>query len=459
MIKQDLPFLKNNPEILLVNPWIHDFAAYDFWAKPQGLLLIGAILREHKYNISYIDCLDRFHPKDSEKNPSARNGRGPYLKTIISKPHGLEDIPRNYSRYGIKPEWFKKDLISVPKPDLILVTSLMTYWYPGVRETIKIIKDMLPDVPVILGGIYATLCHEHAIKNSGADHVFTGNGVKEILSLVQKYTGFSPEKHKSELKFNPDDMNTYPLPALDLQNKIACAPVMTSRGCPFSCSYCASNYLDSGWMVREPGNVLKEIYFWHEKYKVKDFVFYDDALLINSEKRIVPLLEGIIDSGINVRFHTPNAVHIREINKKIANLMFKSGFKTIRLGLETAAFEKRNTLDRKVTETEFKLAAACLLEAGFEKKQIGAYLLTGLPEQTYEAVEESVKIVKENKITPVPAYYTPIPHTAMWEKAAECSRYNLEADPIFTNNAIFPCWNPGFSWETIAKLKNLIQAG
>ena len=457
MISQDLFLKKQQPDILLVNPWIHDFAAYDFWAKPMGLLLLGAILRDHGCNISYIDCLDRFHSQDSEKNPFVRNGRGPYLKTIIPKPQGLEDIPRNYSRYGIKPEWFIKDLLSVPKPDLILVTSLMTYWYPGVWETIKIIKKILPDVPVVLGGIYAALCYEHAVKNSSADYVFAGNGVKEILSLVQKYTGFSP-KHNLDYKFNPDDMDTYPLPALDLQNKIAYAPIITSRGCPFTCSYCASNYLDSGWMVRSPENVVKEIWFWHKTHGVKDYIFYDDALLINSEKRIVPILEQIIDSGIKIRFHTPNAVHIREINKKIADLMFKSGFKTIRLGLETAVFEKRNSFDRKVTEAEFKLAAACLLEAGFEKKQIGAYLLAGLPEQTFEAVAESVQIVKMNNITPIPAYYTPIPHTAMWKKAAACSRYDIEADPVFTNNAIFPCWNPNFSWEIITKLKNLIQA-
>ncbi|QTA82848.1 Cobalamin-binding domain-containing protein [Desulfonema limicola] len=444
---------KNNPHILLINPWIHDFAAYDFWAKPMGLLILGAVLREHGCIISYIDCLDRFHPEDSQKNLYARNGRGPYLKTIIPKPRGLEDIPRNYSRYGIKPEWLKKDLTAVPKPDLILVTSLMTYWYPGVQESISIIKQILPDVPVVLGGIYAALCYEHAVKNSGADHVFSGSGVKEILNIVSAYTGFLPD-----CKFDPDNMNTWPLPALDLQNKTAYVPIMTSKGCPFNCSYCASNYLDPGWMVRSPENIVKEIFFWHEKYGVKDYIFYDDALLINPEKRIVPVMEQIIDSGINLRFHTPNAVHIREINKKIAVLMFKSGFKTIRLGLETTVFEKRNSLDRKVTETEFKMAAEYLLDAGFEKKQAGAYLLAGLPGQTYEAVEESVKIVKQNNITPVPAYYTPIPHTSMWKKAVECSRYNIEADPVFTNNAIFPCWNNGFSWETITKLKNLIQS-
>ncbi|RLC23795.1 MAG: B12-binding domain-containing radical SAM protein, partial [Deltaproteobacteria bacterium] len=53
----------DTPNILLVNPWIHDFAAYDFWAKPLGLLSLASILRQHGFSITYIDCLDRFHPK------------------------------------------------------------------------------------------------------------------------------------------------------------------------------------------------------------------------------------------------------------------------------------------------------------------------------------------------------------------------------------------------------------
>ena len=55
---------KDSPHILLINPWIDDFAAYDFWAKPLGLLTIAGILRMHGYTITYIDCLDRFHPEE-----------------------------------------------------------------------------------------------------------------------------------------------------------------------------------------------------------------------------------------------------------------------------------------------------------------------------------------------------------------------------------------------------------
>ncbi len=441
---------QTSPNILLVNPWIHDFAAYDVWAKPLGLLYIASILRHHGFNISYIDCLNRFHPLAPVTDPGARHGRGPYIKTEIPKPKGLEDVPRAYSRYGIPPEWFLDDLAAIPRPDLIIVTSLMTYWYPGVSETIKLIKEKYPDVLVLLGGIYATLCREHAQQNSGADRVITGPAEDIILKLAEDHTGFAVKKN-----FSPDDTDKWPYPAFDLQHAISYIPLLTSRGCPYVCAYCASGFLNKKRDRRSPESIITEIKYWHKNFMVKDFAFYDDALLVEGSQHIIPMLEEIIASGMDICFHTPNALHIREITGKIAALMFKAGFKTVRLGLETAAFDKRSEIDSKVTIDEFKRAVTYLLESGFDRKQLGAYILAGLPGQSIESIEKSITIVKKSGITPVPAYYTPIPHTAMWKKAVSSSRYNLVDDPVFTNNAIFPCQHDPFSWETISRLKQL----
>jgi radical SAM superfamily enzyme YgiQ (UPF0313 family) len=441
---------RDTPHILLVNPWIHDFAAYDVWAKPLGLLTLASILRYHGFNITYLDCLDRFHPKAPQTDPYARHGRGPYLKTKIPKPGGLEDIPRNFSRYGIDKKWFREDLLCIKKPDLVLMTSMMTYWYTGVQETIGVIKDIFPDVTIVLGGIYANLCYEHALNHSGAHRIETGPGEKHILKMVGECTGFSVNA-----KFDPDDLETYPYPAFELQRKINYIPLQTSKGCPFACKYCASHYLNPKRMVRDSESVVEEIKHWHEKYNVKDFVFYDDALLVDAEKHAVPMLQGIINAGIKVRFHTPNAVHIREISRQTARLMFQAGFKTLRLGLETTSLDIRNELDKKVSVTEFIRAMTCLKEAGFDKNMIGVYLLAGLPGQQTEFIEDSIQSVKQTGATPILAYYSPIPKTALWGQAAASSRYNLESDPIFTNNAILPCQNEPFSWQTISHLKKL----
>jgi len=416
----------------------------------MGLLHLAAVLRIAGYRVSYMDCLDRFHPYARHSAPKTRNGRGPYLKTRIPKPPGLEHIPRNFSRYGIKEKWFRQDLQTIDPPDLVMITSMMTYWYPGVQETVRTVQSLFPAVPIVLGGVYATLCRDHAIRTSGANTVISGSDEFTVLEWIAAQTGYS-----GQVKFSPDHLDAYPYPAFDLQCINTYIPLRTSIGCPLTCSYCASNYLHPRRSSRRPTAVVEEIEYWHRKFGIMDFAFYDDALLEDAENHIIPLLEKILTKGLPVRFHTPNALHIGKITSTIARLMFHTGFETVRLGLETAIFDRREEIDRKLTAEEFKRSVEHLKRAGFTRRQIGAYLLVGLPGQPVSAVERSMAIVKDSGVTPIPAYYSPVPHTAMWPRAVAVSRYDLESDPIFTNNAILPCLDESFSWQIISRLKKL----
>jgi len=439
--------------ILLVNPWIHDFAAYDVWAKPLGLLTLGAILRQWGCKVSYIDCLDRFHPRTPRTDPAVRYGRGPYRKRPIPPPKGLEDVPRTFSRYGIEPAWFLEELAAVSRPDLILVTSLMTYWHPGVRETIGAVRKVHARVPIVLGGIYATLYPDHARRHAGADRVTVGSGIRQIAELLAEFA-VTP----SAPFLDPNDLDAHPYPAFDLQRVIGYIPLLTTVGCPFRCDYCAAGYLNPEWLRRSPDAVLEEIRHWHGNAAVTDFVIYDDAFLVDSDHHAVPLLEGLLQAGLGIRFHTPNAVHVREINPRIASLMFAAGFRTVRLGLETAGSGDRPRHDVKVTTAEFKRAVAALLSVGFDRSQVGAYLLFGLPGQSLSDLAASIRFVHGCGITPIPAYYTPIPHTALWQTAVAASRYDLEADPVFCNNAVLPCLKDPFSWHTMREIRRMTAA-
>ncbi len=439
------------PHILCINPWVHDFAAFDFWAKPLGLLSLAAILREQGLRVSYIDCLDRFHPEEPEPPKVLWDGRGPFRKTRIDVPSGLETSGKKFSRYGIKPQWFETDLKKVKKPDIIFVTSLMTYWASGVKETIQMIKSVYPDVPIVLGGIYASLCHDHACKETLADVVVKGPGENQLAGIIERFTGV--ELDAAHLSGDPD-LDGLPFPALDLQHSIAYAPIITSRGCPFSCEYCASSFLEPRLRQRSPEIVFGEIEYWHKQFQVKNFAFYDDALLVNAKTHAFPLFERIIASKMDLFFHTPNALHIRGITRQAARLMFDAGFKTIRLGLETTDFSTDRSHDVKVAENEFFTAIEHLRAVGFTKDQVGAYLLCGLPGQNLDEVEASVQFVKQSGIMPVLAYYTPIPHTPMWDTAVKQSKYNLLEHPVFTNNTLFPCVRSTHDLKRISQLKN-----
>jgi radical SAM superfamily enzyme YgiQ (UPF0313 family) len=443
---------KDVPHVLLINPWVDDFAAYDFWAKPIGLLLLAGILRMHGYRVSYIDCLDRSHPEVLHPSKAGEFGKGAYLKRRILKPKKLSDVPRYYSRYGIPESLVRKTISQSPRPHVVLVTSLMTYWYPGVVALIELVRETLPEVPVVLGGIYASLCHEHALEHAGADQVISGRGEAVITSLVDRLTGFN-----SESRVPADDLDAYPYPAFDLQHAIPYVPVLTGRGCPFRCTYCASNFLDPELSRRSPQHVVDEIAYWHNTYSVTDFAFYDDALLIDAENHIMPILEGVLSQGLKVRFHTPNALHIRPLSREVAGLLFRAGFKTIRLGLETAFFDSRHAMDRKLEPDEFERAVDHLKAAGFESQAVGAYLLCGLPEQNLAHLEASIKMVQACGVRPILAQYSPIPHTELWPKAVRSSRYDLDADPVFHNTSIFPCQKEPFSWDRMGYYKALAK--
>jgi radical SAM superfamily enzyme YgiQ (UPF0313 family) len=284
---------------------------------------------------------------------------------------------------------------------------------------------------------------------TGADRVFTGAGEPALLEMVGEMTGF--HQHP---KFDSAVLDTYPYPAFDLQHRVTYIPILTSKGCPFQCSYCAASVLNPDLQRRSPACVLDEIEYWHKRYQVNNFVLYDDAFLVGSEGHALPILEHIVRKGLDVRFHTPNALHIREITREVSELLFKAGFTTLRLGLETADAEDDKRMDRKATFAQFKEAVSHLKQAGFTKAMTGAYILAGLPGQTVDAIDASLKTVLRQGVTPILAYYSPIPKTAMWEKACASARYDLDADPLFTNNSVFPCWTEGFSWQTLSRLKH-----
>ena len=444
------------PNVLMINPWIYDFAAYDLWSKPLGLLSIATMLRRRGLQVYLVDCLDIHHPgmkQDPSLSPPVRRsyGTGKFWRQEVNKPSPLKGVPRTYSRYGITGQLFQRDLEKIPRPDAILITSLMTYWYPGVQEAITLSKEIFPEVPIILGGIYARLCPEHARKYSGADRVISEGGRDAVLAL---------ESVLRELNIpcqgDAPDAEGLSYPAFDLLRKIDYVCLMTSIGCPYRCRYCASHYMNPDFFKRDPAQVLEEISYWHMDYGVRDFAFYDDALLVGSNSHIIPLMEAVMGKDMAVRFHTPNALHVREISDVVAGLLKASGFRTIRLGFETADMALHDHLDRKVSKGEFERAVNNLGKAGFSPGDIGAYILMGLPNQSVGSVMDSIAYVADTGATPYLAEYSPLPHTPMWKDAIANSPLDLAGEPLYHNNTLLPCWDERRKAE-VPRLKKRVR--
>ncbi|MFC1726428.1 B12-binding domain-containing radical SAM protein [candidate division KSB1 bacterium] len=441
-------------KILLINPWIYDFTAYDLWMRPVGLLYIASVLKREGIDIDFIDCLDRYDPRllkfqNLEKPKGKKDGRGEFYKEEIKKPDILNNVNRKYSRYGFTEEIFISKLNSVEKPDYVFFTSMMIYWYPGVRRIIEIIKDKFPASVTVLGGIYPTLMYEHSRENTGADIVFKGESENKILDFLEDdHPGY-------QRKYNYNSIDDFPYIDLDFYHKNIFVPLLTSRGCPYKCSFCASGILFPGFIQRSIDLVFDELQYQYRKYKARNLVFFDDALLVNREKHINILLEKIIGSNMILKIHTPNGIHPAHIDLETAKLMKKSGFDTLRLSLESIDTERIKNMNGKVSPDSFSNAVDHLEKSGFNRKKLESYIIMGLPEQTPEEVLQTMIFAAGNGVKIRLASFSPIPGTRDFEKAIKSGLIDKDIDPLLLNSSVFPLQRKGFTKTDFENIKKI----
>jgi radical SAM superfamily enzyme YgiQ (UPF0313 family) len=197
----------------------------------------------------------------------------------------------------------------------------MTYWYPGVVAAIGLVREAFPRTPVILGGIYASLCPDHARAVSGADLVLPGpweTGLPPQLARLG-FSGFSVPPA------DPGDPDESPFPALDLLNHLYHIPILTSRGCPLDCDYCASPLLYPAFRRRRPSAVAAELAHWQRRLGLREAAFYDDALLVSAQDHLLVILEELAGRQATFRFHTPNGLHARFITGEVAGWLRRAG--------------------------------------------------------------------------------------------------------------------------------------
>lgn len=443
-------------KILLVNPYIYDFTAYDLWLRPLGLLYIASVLKTYTHcELYWLDTLDRFQEDafladDPSLKRSHSNGSGKFHREIIKKPGIYKNVPRHYSRYGIPLETFHKKLDRIPNVDMILVTSLMTYWIDGVKATLDILKERFPSAKTVIGGILSNLVSTHRLKHYiDADYFVKGYGETQILDIL-KETDDSVLRDLHGLDLS--DIDTIPFPAVEFLSSRETLPLMTSRGCPYRCTYCASNLLNNGFLERRPEKILEEIHDMFETYGTKHFVIFDDALLINKDRRFLTVFREVAES-LDVRFHTPNGLHVGEIDRETADIMFRSGFKALRLSFESTTEELLARSSGKVTVNQMVRAVENLEAAGYERKNLGVYLLYGMYGQKVKEIEAALDFVGDLGLTPNLAYYSPVPGTVDFLELQKAGVLSTPVDLYETNKIYFIYEKSGFSPEEIGTIK------
>jgi radical SAM superfamily enzyme YgiQ (UPF0313 family) len=438
----------SQPTVLLIQPPVYDFTAFDFFLYPLGLLKAGEALARHGYPTTLIDSLDRFTPGPAEvglKPPTFRlDGCGHFHRRVIPPPPHLAGIPRRFHRFGLPPGLLRKRLAEGSRPIAAAITCSMTYWYPGVIEMAEMVRETWPGTPVILGGVYASLCAEHARGIGALDLVVEGRDLEPALRFLREIAPApvapmdSPSGH-------------------DLVGPRSSAAIRTSSGCPRKCPYCAAALLGGSFSRYPLEEVMDELSFIVLQKKREHVAFYDDALLDGGET-FLELTESIMSLGLHRKaaFHCPNALQASAITAGVAVALKRANFRTIRIGFETADPALQRSLGQKASNEDLKKAVENLKRAGFSKRDIGVYILVGLPGQEAGGVEESVRFVHETGALSRLAEYAPVPGTPLFQEAKQSSTLDLD-EPLHHNKTLAPFRFSTLVPDALKKLKDLVR--
>lgn len=281
------------------------------------------------------------------------------------------------------------------------------------------LKQVVPNAVLIVGGPHATMYPAHIFKLTHAAAVVLGEGedtFSDIIDAISQGKDFTnipgmalPDKDNNvfytEARQRINDLDRIPLPYYDgFENfnfahygshpplPAPSAAIISSRGCVFDCSYCASvRFWGSTWRFRSPENILAEIKWLVEKHAVRSLFFFDDNFPVN-KNRVIAICEGIIRNKWNLKWACCS--HVKMINHEILKIMKASGCVAIDFGVESGDNNILININKCQNCEDIKRAFSLTNEAGISPQ---AYLMVGNPGETQLSVDNTIELMKHIK--------------------------------------------------------------
>ncbi|HDZ59663.1 MAG TPA: radical SAM protein, partial [Actinobacteria bacterium] len=304
--------------------------------------------------------------------------------------------------------------LALLKPDLIGISILSTAYLPA-QELIAAIKQKLPSVPLVIGGPHVTAVPDDALKNLGVPLGIIGEAELVFPRVVDALAaGRSPDGELASVcrlvgdevscsRRSPfiEDLDSLPFPAWELMDprtypdlphqllsrKFPVGSVMTSRGCPFDCTFCASTTLwGKRWRTRSPENVVDEIEMLVKDYQVQEIHFEDDNFTLK-RSHAAAICEEMLRRGLDIVWSTPNGVRIDSLDDELLDLMQRSGCYALGFGIESGS-QKVLDINHKRLNLE-KVAGKVEMVKGHGIETNGFFII-GLPGETVDTIKETV---------------------------------------------------------------------
>ena len=313
---------------------------------------------------------------------------------------------------------------------------------PIVKKVARLVKEINPEIRVIVGAFHPTFCPDEVMQNTDMDFAVVGEGEIALLQLVRELKKGSPrwetvpniyyrDRH-GQVQHNARapliaDLNGLPFLGRDLvlncsYEVLRVHTISTARGCPYTCSFCSDRRLWNGKVRRRSvDNVIKEMEYLKDNYKV-DFVDFVDGTFTYDRKYLQSFCNTLIERGLDMKWGC--TARFDNLDESILRLMKKANCSGMYLGLESGSERMLQAMDKKENVESIIKMSEMIHESGM--MSITSVLL-GLPYETREDIEATLKLMRRFKTSAFDVnVYIPLPGSPLYDSLDDEDKKNVD---------------------------------
>ncbi len=355
----------------------------------------------------------------------------------------------------------KKDFFTINaslnkfQPDIIGM-NLLTFLWNKVKSWAPELKQRFPNAFIVVGGTHATVAKETLLEECPSiDGVILGEAEFILADLADALGNRKPlsnvksfiYREKGRINLNSQqyerltNLDKIPFPARHLVNteeyipaaeqykKLPIANMITSRGCPYKCTFCGSGNTKA--YFRSPGNVVEEFRLLIHKYNVREIAIWDDTFTLDKQ-RVLDICKLIKQERLDIIWSAHSRVNT--VDEQLLKAMAGAGCWKICYGIESLLQKNLNIIRKGSTvEQNFK-AVKWSQKYGIQAE--GSFIF-GIPGETYEDALQTIALMKKLNPDYMKCFpFTPLPGTESGEKIAEYGTLMSENTDMFTENSV-----------------------
>ncbi len=312
----------------------------------------------------------------------------------------------------------------------------------SVARVAGLVKGIDRGIKVIAGSFHPTFCPEDVLRNPDIDFVIRGegevpllqlmNGLRQGLRAPEEVPGLSYRDGNGQVKNNPApaplaSLDEMPFPARDLvlncdYDFYRLHAVTTTRGCPYTCTFCADRRLWGGKVRRRSAaNVIGELRLLKSTYQIS-YVDIVDGTFTFDRKYLQAFCNALLDEKLDIKWRC--TARYDNLDPEILALMRKSGCTGLYFGLESGSDRILKAVDKKITTADIVRVSRMVRDAGILSE---TSVLLGLPDETTEDIEATLSLMRVIKTDQYDVNsFIPLPGTVIWDAMSDGERQAID---------------------------------